>query len=95
MRGGRTSSQGARHFTVSVVALTSTGVEDVNKALGRPVWYQVYAPSTWEACEQLLRRVQAAGCPVIALTVDNTTGRNSETYLRTAPEEPDSMRRLP
>src|SRR5665213_2807181 len=65
---------------------SSTGVEDVNKALGRPVWYQVYAPSTWEACEQLLERVQAAGCPVIALTVDNTTGRNSETYLRTRPK---------
>jgi 4-hydroxymandelate oxidase len=66
---------------------SSTGVEDVNKALGRPVWYQVYAPSTWEACEQLLRRVEAAGCPVIALTVDNTTGRNSETYLRTRPKD--------
>ena len=66
---------------------SSTGVEDVNKALGRPVWYQLYAPSTWEACEQLLRRVEAAGCPVIALTVDNTTGRNSETYLRTRPKD--------
>jgi len=66
---------------------TSTAVEDVNKALGRPVWYQLYAPSTWEACEQLLRRVEAAGCPVIALTVDNTTGRNSETFLRTRPKD--------
>src|ERR1700722_4713838 len=65
----------------------STGVEDVNKALGRPVWQQLYAPSTWEACEQMLRRVEAAGCPVIALTVDNTTGRNSETYLRMRPKE--------
>jgi 4-hydroxymandelate oxidase len=65
----------------------STGVEDVNKALGRPVWYQLYAPSTWEACEQLLRRVETAGCTVIALTVDNTTGRNSETYLRTRPKD--------
>jgi len=27
--------------------------------------------------------VEASGCSVIALTVDNTTGRNSETYLRT------------
>ena len=65
----------------------STGVEDVNKALGRPVWYQLYAPSTWEACQKLLERVAAAGCPVIALTVDNTTGRNSETYLRTRPKD--------
>jgi 4-hydroxymandelate oxidase len=66
---------------------TSTGVEDVNKALGRPVWYQLYAPSTWDACEQILRRVEAAGCSVIALTVDNTTGRNSETYLRARPKD--------
>jgi 4-hydroxymandelate oxidase len=66
---------------------TSTGVEDVNKALGRPVWYQLYAPSSWDANEALLRRVEAAGCSVIALTVDNTTGRNSETYLRTRPKD--------
>ena len=66
---------------------TSTGVEDVNKALGRPVWYQLYAPTAWEANEQILRRVEAAGCSVIALTVDNTTGRNSETYLRTRPKD--------
>ncbi|MBZ5668076.1 MAG: alpha-hydroxy-acid oxidizing protein, partial [Acidobacteriia bacterium] len=61
---------------------TSSAVEDVNKALGRPVWYQLYAPNSWDACEKILRRVEAAGCPVVALTVDNTTGRNSESYLR-------------
>jgi 4-hydroxymandelate oxidase len=66
---------------------TSTGVEDVNRALGRPVWYQLYAPPAWEANEVILRRVEAAGCSVIALTVDNTTGRNSETYLRTRPRD--------
>jgi 4-hydroxymandelate oxidase len=66
---------------------TSIGVEDVNAAHGRPVWYQLYAPNKWEACEQIVKRVQAAGCPVIALTVDNTTGRNSETYLRTRPKD--------
>ena len=66
---------------------TSTGVEDVCSARGMPVWYQLYAPSTWAACEKIVRRVEAAGCPVIALTVDNTTGRNSETYLRTRPKD--------
>ena len=66
---------------------TSTGVEVVNAAHGRPVWYQLYAPDKWEACEKLVRRVEAAGCPVIALTVDNTTGRNSQTYLRTRPKD--------
>jgi 4-hydroxymandelate oxidase len=66
---------------------TTTGVEDVNSEHGRPVWYQLYAPTAWEACEKLVRRVEAAGCPVIALTVDNTTGRNSETYLRALPKD--------
>lgn len=66
---------------------TATGLEDVNSAHGRPVWYQLYAPTVWEACERLVRRVEAAGCPVIALTVDNTTGRNSESYLRALPKD--------
>jgi 4-hydroxymandelate oxidase len=67
--------------------MTSYGVEDVNKALGRPVWFQLYAPGSWEACEKLIRRVEAAGCTTLALTVDNTTGRFSETYLRTRPKD--------
>src|SRR5258706_4291739 len=66
---------------------TSTGVEDVNKALGRPVWYQLYAPSSLAVTEKIVHRVQAAGCPMIALTVDNTTGRNSQTYRRTRPKD--------
>jgi 4-hydroxymandelate oxidase len=67
--------------------MTSTAVEDVNKALGRPVWQQLYAPSSWDACEKILQRIEAAGCTVLALTVDNTTGRNSETFLRTRPKD--------
>ncbi len=66
---------------------TSVGIEEVTAAHGRPVWYQLYAPSSWEVCQKILRRVEATGSPVIALTVDNTTGRNSETYLRTRPQD--------
>ena len=66
---------------------TSTSVEEVNAALGRPVWYQVYAPRTWEGCEKLLRRVDAAGCTVIALTVDTSPGGHAETFLRTRPKD--------
>ena len=76
------------HGTLQVLStMTSVAVEDVNKELGRPVWQQIYAPSTWDACRQLLQRVQDAGVSVIALTVDNTTGRNSETFLRTRPKD--------
>jgi 4-hydroxymandelate oxidase len=77
----------ARNTLQILSTATSTGVEDVNKALGRPVWYQLYSPPSWDANVALLNRVAAAGCSVIALTVDNTTGRNSETYLRTRPKD--------
>jgi isopentenyl diphosphate isomerase/L-lactate dehydrogenase-like FMN-dependent dehydrogenase len=66
---------------------SSTGIEDVCAALGRPAWFQLYAPSKWEACMKIVRRVEAADCPVIALTVDNNTGRNSETFLRMRPKD--------
>ena len=81
---GAAKARGTLQFLSTV---TSTPVENVNKALGRPVWQQLYAPSTWEACGKILQRVEAAGCTVIALTVDNTTGRNSETFLRTRPKD--------
>ena len=66
---------------------TSAAIEEVNRALGRPVWYQLYAPTSWDVCEKILRRVEASGTSVVALTVDNTTGRNSETYMRMRPKD--------
>ena len=66
---------------------TGTSVEEVNAALGRPVWYQVYAPHSWEGCEKLLHRIEAAGCTVIALTVDTTPGGHAETFLRNRPKD--------
>ncbi|MEQ1579544.1 MAG: alpha-hydroxy acid oxidase [Steroidobacteraceae bacterium] len=77
----------ARGSLQMLSTMTSHHVEDVNKAHGRPVWFQLYAPGSWDACEKLVKRVEAAGCPVLALTVDNTTGRFSETYLRTRPKD--------
>jgi len=61
---------------------TTSSVEDVAKALGRPPWYQIYAPSAWPQTEQLVRRVEAAGCAAIVVTVDNIMGRNSVTFNR-------------
>ena len=62
--------------------VTSTPVEEVAKALGRPPWYQLYMPLRWEATEKLVRRVEAAGCPVLVWTIDLLGGRNTETATR-------------
>ncbi|HXH67725.1 MAG TPA: alpha-hydroxy acid oxidase [Candidatus Limnocylindrales bacterium] len=77
-------SRGALFF---LSTMTSIAVEEVNKQLGRPVWQQFYAPTSWDACEKIMRRVEAAGCTVLALTVDSTTGRNLETFLRNRPKD--------
>jgi isopentenyl diphosphate isomerase/L-lactate dehydrogenase-like FMN-dependent dehydrogenase len=61
---------------------TSTAVEEVAGALGRAPWFQLYAPSNPEVLQKLVRRVEAAGCPVLVLTVDQNGGRNTETQKR-------------
>lgn len=50
--------------------VTSTGVEEVNEARGRPVWYQLYPSREWAVTEALVKRAELSGCPVVALTVD-------------------------
>ncbi len=62
--------------------VTSTPVEEVAKALGRPPWYQLYMPLRWDETEKLVRRVEAAGCPVLVWTIDLLGGRNTETATR-------------
>lgn len=64
--------------------VASTGVEDVSRALGEPPWQQFYMPATWTETEKLVRRIEAAGCEVLAWTVDVLGGRNAETAARLA-----------
>ena len=62
--------------------VTSTPVEDVAKNLGTPPWFQLYMPFTWNDTERLVKRAEAAGCPVLAWTIDLLAGRNTETATR-------------
>jgi 4-hydroxymandelate oxidase len=57
-------------------------VEDVTKARGAPVWFQLYASPQWEVAQALIRKADAAGCPVLMVTVDRIAGRNQETLFR-------------
>ena len=62
--------------------VTSHSVEDVIKARGGPVWYQLYAVSNWGFTERIVKRAEDAGCPVLAWTIDLLAGRNTETATR-------------
>jgi isopentenyl diphosphate isomerase/L-lactate dehydrogenase-like FMN-dependent dehydrogenase len=57
-------------------------VEDVTEARGAPIWFQLYASPRWEVAQALIKRADAAGCPVLVVTVDRIAGRNQETLFR-------------
>ena len=50
--------------------LSNTAVEDVVAAASGPVWFQLYVYKDRGATEALIRRVEAAGCRALVLTVD-------------------------
>jgi 4-hydroxymandelate oxidase len=61
---------------------SNDSVDDVTKARGAPIWFQLYASPQWEVAQALIKRAEAAGCPVLAVTVDRVGGRNQETLFR-------------
>lgn len=50
--------------------VSSSTIEDVIEARGRPVWFQLYTSPDWDETQERVKRAENAGCPVLALTVD-------------------------
>jgi 4-hydroxymandelate oxidase len=65
----------------------SYAIEDIAAARGGPVWYQLYTTNRFEVTRKLVKRAQAAGCPVVAVTVDLPAGRNTPTAARLRRED--------
>jgi len=78
----------ARGHLQILSTVASTSVEDVAAARGAPIWFQLYATQKWEVTAALVKRAEAAGCPVLVLTVDRKAGRNQETFLRLKRTDP-------
>lgn len=60
----------------------SSSIEAVNEALGAPTWFQLYPTDDWNVTRGLTKRAEAAGCPVLVLTVDSQGGSLRETFAR-------------
>jgi len=75
------AAKAKRHLQI-LSTVTTSSVEDVIQARGGPIWYQLYPTSSWDVRQKLVKRAEAAGCPVLVLTVDLSGGRNLETALR-------------
>jgi 4-hydroxymandelate oxidase len=65
---------------LSTVATTS--IEDAIAARGAPVWFQLYTTQRWQVAEALVKRAEAAGAPVIAVTLDVRSSAKWETFVR-------------
>jgi isopentenyl diphosphate isomerase/L-lactate dehydrogenase-like FMN-dependent dehydrogenase len=65
--------------------VTSNPIEAVIAARGEPVWFQLYPTNQWSIARMMLERAEAAGAPVVVLTVDLNSGSNRvllEQYIR-------------
>src|SRR3954471_6341745 len=76
----RAAKLGGHAMILSTV--TTSPVEEVAAARGAPVWYQLYATNKWDVAKAFVTRAEKAGCPVVAVTVDRSGGRNQETLFR-------------
>ncbi len=81
------AARSKKHLQV-LSTVASTSVEEVTAARGAPIWYQLYPTDHWPVTQALVRRADAAGCPVIALTVDLQGGSNRVTAARAVPRDP-------
>ena len=69
--------------TLQIVSTqASYPIEDIASARGGPVWFQLYTTNNFDATTKMLKRAEAAGCPVVAVTIDLPGGRNTETQTR-------------
>src|SRR5207302_3250761 len=69
------AAQAGNHLQILSTS-ASTSVEDATKARGAPIWFQLYASPSWDVARALIKRAEAAGCPVLVVTVDRVAGRN-------------------
>lgn len=68
VQAARAAEQAGAAFCESTVSICS--IEEVRAATTAPFWYQLYVMRDRGYTQSLLARAQAAGCPVLVLTVD-------------------------
>ena len=75
------AAKNQQHLQILSTVSTSS-IEDVTKARGGAVWYQLYPTSRWEIAQSMIKRAESVKSPVLVLTVDIPTLTNRETEKR-------------
>lgn len=77
----------SRNHLQLLSTMTSTPIEEVAEAREDPLWFQLYTDGGWAGVRARLRRAEAAGCPVVVLTVDLSGGVGARHTLARAIRE--------
>lgn len=72
----------SRSALMMLSSFASSPLDEVLAARGAPVWQQLYPTDDWSVTQAVVERAERAGCPAIAVTVDNRWGRFNETLER-------------
>jgi isopentenyl diphosphate isomerase/L-lactate dehydrogenase-like FMN-dependent dehydrogenase len=81
--GSARAAKSRNHLQI-LSTVSSTSVEAVAEARDAPVWFQLYTMGGWAGVRSRLRRAEAAGCPVVVLTVDMAGGTDARHTLMRA-----------
>jgi (S)-2-hydroxy-acid oxidase len=72
----------AKNHLQVLSTVASSSVEEVTAARGAPIWQQLYPTNDWSVTRAIIKRAEAAGCPVLVFTVDLHENSNRETLFR-------------
>ena len=87
-----TAKAAERAGTIMVLSsLSNTDVEEVVKSVSSPIFFQLYVYKDRKVTEALVRRVEAAGCKALVLTVDAPFLGRRERDVRNRFHLPDGL----
>jgi 4-hydroxymandelate oxidase len=82
---------GAAGTILIVSTFSTTSIEDIAKAATGPIWFQLYLCRDRAATQDLVARVESAGCKALVLTVDVPVVGSRERDVRNRFALPDGL----
>ena len=79
----------SRQVEMMLSTVSSTSIEDVNAIGDRPAWFQLYASPEVETSIARVKRAEASGSPVLAVTIDNPISNRDTTRRQNRSENPE------
>jgi len=84
---------GQAHTLYVASSSATTSLEDIARAAGGPIWFQLYLYQKRAVSEQLVKRAEQAGYQAIVVTVDTAYYGRKEKFMRNNFSTPEHVRK--